>query len=118
MTWEIFVYPVLVSDSSFISIIRDEVLIADPMVSTFFTIFTIIIFIGVVLFSIALLRTKEFSKVAVVLFLTGAILYAIGGIFIGIIGVVMLGAGSFILGMNFIKSKQETDDSFVTAEGN
>jgi hypothetical protein len=105
LTWEVFIYPVLVSNESTIHIIRDETLLRSPLVSIFLTTFAVIIALGVLIFSIALLRSSEFYKVGTILFLIGALLYAVGGIFIGVIGVIMFAAGSFILGFNLIKGK-------------
>ncbi len=105
LTWEIFIYPVLVADESSIGIIRDEILISHPIVSVFFTLFIIIITLGVLLFGITLLRSKEFNKVSSALFLVGVILYAVGPLFIAVLGVIMFAVGSFILGLNLIKRK-------------
>lgn len=105
LTWEIFIYPVLVSDQSTIGIIRDETLLHHPLVSIFLMAFAIIIALGVLIFAVALLRSSEFYKVGTILFLIGAILYAAGGLFIGVIGVIIFAAGSFILGLNLIKGK-------------
>lgn len=100
--WEIFVYPAIVSHAPSIALLRDRILLLHPQVCLFRTLAETTIFLGVVLFCAALIRSKIFPKIAGILILCGALIYALGpilNIYIGIAGVVVLSAGCFILGI-------------------
>lgn len=70
----------------------------------------ITILIGVVLFCITLIRSREFPKSAGILILGGAIIYAVGpmiNIYLAIAGVVVLSIGCFVLGYRMLSKVVE-----------
>ncbi len=105
LTWEIFIYPIIASHESSVVLLRDNIMLADPLFSLFSMLFMVTIVLGVFIFSIALFRSKVFHKAGAGLFLLGAVLYAVGPIFIGLLGIGLFSVGCFILGMNLIKQK-------------
>lgn len=110
VTWEIFVYPAIVSHVPSIALFRDKILFLHPQIRLFRTLAVITIFLGVVLFCSTLIRSKVFPKSAGVLILCGALIYAVGpmiNIYIAILGVVILSAGCFILGIKMFLDAKE-----------
>lgn len=108
LTWEIFLYPAIASHEPSLILFREEILFGHSLVSLFGMIFSATILLGVLLFGIALIRFKEFKKTGGVLFLSGAVIYAIGPaayLYISILGVVIFAAGCFLLGMNIIRQE-------------
>ncbi|MCX7711122.1 MAG: hypothetical protein N2484_14890 [Clostridia bacterium] len=106
LTWEIFLYPVFVSYKPSAALLRDNIMLNHPMVSIFNYLFMITIFLGVLLFGIALIRFPGFKKIGGILFLAGALIYAVApSIYLSIISVLAFSAGCFILGMNLMKQE-------------
>jgi hypothetical protein len=106
VTWEIFLYPVIAGNQSSILLFKDSVLKNSNLIIAFKNVASITIFIGIVLFCIALVRSKEFPKSAGLLIFTGALLYGLGpilSIFIAIGGIVILSIGCLIAGLKLIK---------------
>jgi hypothetical protein len=105
VTWEIFVYPAIVSHGPSIALFRDKILFLHPQVRLFRTLAETTIFLGVVIFCTVLIRSRAFPKSGGILILCGALIYAIGpmlNIYIGIAGVLILSAGCFILGTRLL----------------
>jgi hypothetical protein len=101
VTWEIFIYPVLVSYPPSIALIREKILFLHPLGGLYRILAETTIFIGILFFCLSLLRGKIFPKSAGYAILCGALIYAIGpmiNIYLAIAGVVILSAGCFILG--------------------
>ncbi len=101
ITWEIFVYPIIVGFEPSIALFRDKILMQHPQFILFRWLASIAIFLGVILFCITLIRSREFPKSAGILILCGAIIYAVGpviNIYLAIAGVVILSIGCFIVG--------------------
>ena len=110
ITWEIFIYPVLAENSSSIFLLRDKVLLVNPLVILFKWLSVVSIFVGVVLFCISLIRSKEFPILAGYAVLCGAILYGIGPmiqIYLAIIGVLILSLGCFFIGYRMLSQQGE-----------
>jgi hypothetical protein len=110
ITWEIFIYPVLAENSSSIFLLRDRVLFVSPLVVLFKWLSLISIFVGVILFCISLIRSKEFPKLSGYLVFCGAILYGIGPmihIYLAVIGVVILSLGCFFIGYRMLSQRGE-----------
>ena len=106
LTWEIFLYPVIVAYEPAVPLLSENIMINHPLVTIFSIIFSASVLLGVLLFGIVLIRSKVFQKIGGILFLTGAILYAVGSMFtvyLGILGVLMFAAGCLILGINLMK---------------
>ncbi len=102
LTWEIFMYPVIAGYAPSIPLLSNNIMKLHPLFSMFRLMFQLTIFLGVILFSAALLRSREFPKSAGILILCGAVIYAVGPmlwVYLGLIGVFILSAGCFILGL-------------------
>ncbi len=101
ITWEIFVYPAILSHTPSIPLFSESILMHHPMIALFHYIFQAFLALGVILFSITLIRSKEFHKSSGILIFSGAIIYAVGpmlSVYIAILGVVILSAGCVVLG--------------------
>jgi len=104
-TWEIFVYPIIVGFEPSIALFRDRILMQHPQFILFRWLASITIFVGVILFCVTLIRSREFHKSAGILILCGALIYAVGpviNIYLAIAGVVILSIGCFILGYKML----------------
>jgi hypothetical protein len=101
VSWEIFVYPIIVSYTPSLPLFSEKILTQHPQFILFRWLASTIIFIGVILFCITLIRSREFPKSAGILILCGAVIYAVGpilNVYLAIAGVLMLSVGCFILG--------------------
>ena len=108
VTWEIFLYPVLATNQNSIFLLKDIVFHNDPGIILFRILASATIFIGIVLFCIALIRSKEFPRIAGILIFIGAIIYGIGPmitVLIAIGGIVIFSIGCLMLGLNLIKGQ-------------
>ena len=109
-TWEIFVYPIKVGFEPSIALFRDRILMQHPQFILFRWLASITIFVGVILFCVTLIRSREFHKSAGILILCGALIYAVGpviNIYLAIAGVVILSIGCFILGYKMLFDVKE-----------
>jgi hypothetical protein len=105
VTWEIFIYPIIVSYAPSIPLFRDKILTQHPQFILFRWMASVTIFIGVILFCITLIRSREFPKSAGILILCGAVIYAVGpilNVYLAIAGVLILSIGCFILGYTML----------------
>jgi hypothetical protein len=101
VTWEVFVYPAIVSYAPAVDLFKNRLLWDHPLIVLYRNVLHITIFLGVVLFCKMLIKAKEFPKMAGILFLVGAVTYAVCASFnmyLEILGVLILSAGCFILG--------------------
>ncbi len=110
ITWEIFIYPIIVGYEPSIALFRDRILLQHPQFILFRLFASITIFVGVILLCIMLIRSREFPKSAGILIFCGAIIYAVGpliNIYLAIAGVVILSIGCFILGYKMLFNVME-----------
>ncbi len=110
ITWEIFIYPIIVGYEPSIALFRDKILMQHPQFILFRWFASITIFVGVILLCIMLIRSREFPKSAGILILCGAIIYAVGpviNIYLAIAGVVILSIGCFIVGYKMLFNVME-----------
>jgi len=110
ITWEIFVYPIIVGYEPSIALFRDKILMQHSQFVLFRWLASVTIFLGVILFCITLIRSREFPKSAGILILCGAIIYTVGpmiNIYLAIAGVVILSIGCFILGYKMLFDMKE-----------
>jgi predicted PurR-regulated permease PerM len=87
---------------------RDFVIQHNSLVGVFRGIASSTIFIGIILFCIALIRSKSFPKLAGILIFIGAFLYGLGpllSVVIPIIGIFILSIGWLILGLNLMRKQ-------------
>ena len=102
---EIFLYPIIVSYTPALALFRDKILMEHPQFILFRWIASITILIGVVLFCITLIRSRDFPKSAGILILCGAVIYAVGpmiNIYLAIAGVLILSIGCFLIGYTML----------------
>ena len=101
VTWEIFIYPAIISYGPAVPLFRDKILFLHSQVGLFRLLAEWTIIPGVILFSRSLIKSSEFPKISGFLILFGAVIYAIGpmiNIYLAIAGVLALSAGCFIMG--------------------
>lgn len=109
VTWEIALYPAIVRHGPSVPLFSERILWFSPEVKRFRSLAELTIFLGVILFSKALIQSKEFPKIAGILIASGAVVYAVGpaiNIYLAILGVVVLSAGCFILGRRLMSAAQ------------
>lgn len=107
VTWEIWLYPIIARQSTTATLFKDGIIEHDFAVVLFEGISNISILLGIILFCLAIIRSKEFSKVAGILIFTGAIVYAVVPVLlISIAGIVILSLGCLSLGMTLIRGKK------------
>jgi len=110
VTWEIFVYPIIVSYAPSISLFRDKILLEHPQFILFRWMASVTILIGVILFCITLIKSRDFPKSAGILILFGAVIYAVGpmiNIYLAIAGVLILSIGCLIVGYTMLFNVRE-----------
>jgi len=104
-SWELFLYPVIAKNATSVFLLRDKVILFSPEFVTFRTILGVSIFLGVILFCISIIRSKEFSIISALLILVGSVVYAISpmlNVTIEIVSIVMLSSGCFLLGKKLL----------------
>jgi hypothetical protein len=104
ITWELCIDPVIASRPESVFLLRDMVLFNDPVTAGFRLASTLTIFVGTVLFSIALYRSREYPKAAAILTGLGALVYGIGpmvSIFVAIAGIVTFSIGCLLIGARY-----------------
>jgi len=105
LTWEIFLYPVLANSPSVSHIFNDKTILNDPAVGFFLTLFSVVTFLGYILFGISIFRTNFFYKISGILMCLGPTLY-IGSIFIPFleaIGAALFAVSLITMGYKLIK---------------
>lgn len=108
VTWELFLYPVIASHPESAFLLSKGIIKHDPYVVIFSEVSATTIFIGVVLFCLALHRSDEYPKAAAPLIFSGAIVYAVSpavSIMASIAGIFVLAIGCSLLGAHLLKPK-------------
>jgi hypothetical protein len=108
VSWEIFLYPVISSNQASMFLFRDFVIQHNSLVGIFKGIAGGAIFIGIILFCIALVRSKSFPKSAGILIFIGAFLYGLGpllSVLLAIGGIFILSIGCSVLGLSLMKNR-------------
>ena len=109
VTWEIFLYPIIAAHPESAFLLRDRIIWHDAAVSVFRLTASGTIFIGIVLFCLALIRSDEFPKAGAVLVFAGALVYGLGpmfSVFVAIAGIIALSIGCLLLGMRLIQGQR------------
>ncbi|MBU1077945.1 MAG: hypothetical protein KKH98_11675 [Spirochaetes bacterium] len=107
VTWEICLYPVIARQLTAAPLLRDGIIKHDLAVVLFRNISSISILLGIILFCLAIIRSKVFPKIAGILIFFGALAYALGPVFlIRISGIFILSTGCLILGLELIRGKK------------
>jgi hypothetical protein len=106
VTWEIFLWPVIASHRESQFLLRDFIIKNSALVATFRVIASITIFLGIILFCIALIRSKSFPKLGGILIFIGAFMYGLGpliSVIVAMAGIFILSIGCTIIGLSLIK---------------
>jgi hypothetical protein len=106
VTWEIFLFPIIARDPSAVTLLRDGILRHHPLIVVFKTSASVTIFLGILLFCFALVRSKQFPKAAGILIFVGALAYGSGpliSVVVAIGGIVVLSMGCLILGLKLMR---------------
>jgi hypothetical protein len=93
--------------------LRDGILRDHPLVHAFKAGASATIFLGILLFCFALVRSKEFPKAAGILIFVGALVYALGPVLsmmVAIGGIVVLAIGCLLLGLELIRDRHRCGD--------
>ena len=108
VTWEIFLWPVIASNQTSLFLLKDFVIKNTALVVTFREIASITIFAGIILFCIALIRSKSFPKLGGILIFIGAFMYGLGpllSVIVAMAGIFILSIGCTIIGLSLIKKQ-------------
>jgi hypothetical protein len=100
VTWELCVYPMLARNAGAASLLVDRAMMKDAGVATFRLVAMLSIFAGVVLFCLAIVRSRVLPSLAGLLILAGAVTYGVGpmiSITLAHVGIVVLAAGCLVL---------------------
>jgi hypothetical protein len=93
--------------------LRDGILWDHPLVHAFKAGASATIFLGILLFCFALVRSKEFPKAAGILIFVGALVYALGPVLsmmVAIGGIIVLSLGCLLLGLQLIRNQRGRGD--------
>ena len=108
VTWEIFLWPVIASNQMSLFLLRDFVIKNSAPVAAFRWIAGLTILFGIILFCIALIRSKNFPKIGGILIFIGAFLYGLGpllSVIAAMAGIFILSIGCTMIGMNLMKER-------------
>jgi hypothetical protein len=106
VTWEIFLWPIIASHRESLFLLRDFVIKHDPLIGVFKVTASITIFLGIILFCIALVRSKSFPKVGGILIFVGAFMYGLAplvSVIAAIVGIFILSIGCTIIGISMMR---------------
>ena len=100
VTWEICLWPVIASKTVFAPLLGDKILLQSPFVSLLNYSSMGTIFLGIILFCIALVNSKYFPKYGGILIFAGALIYGFGPMLstiIAISGICIFSLGCLII---------------------
>lgn len=106
VTWEYFLYPVIAAHPESAFLIHDKIIRNDPAVTLFRNVSSLVILAGIILFCLALYRSRIYPKPAAVMIFAGALMYAsypATGLLISITGIFILATGCMLLGWRLMK---------------
>ncbi|MDX8126682.1 hypothetical protein QLH52_05275 [Methylomonas sp. OY6] len=106
VTWELFLYPVIVRYPETAFLLRDAVIKNDPAVLAFRISASAAILIGIVLFCLAIYRSAIYPKPAAASIFVGAVVYALGpmiSLYVSIAGIFTFAVGCMLLGVRLLR---------------
>jgi hypothetical protein len=112
VTWEICLYPLFVSQDRFIPLLREGIIKNYPLVGYYRMAAMLTIFAGIVLFCFALIRSRQFPKIAGVFIGAGAIIYGLGSFFppfVPITAISIHSIGFIIVGITLMMTTEKTN---------
>lgn len=104
VTWEIFLYPVIAAHPESGFLLADGIIRNDPAVVLFRAVASLTILAGIVLFSLAVYRSRDYPPTAPALVFIGALTYATGpflSLYLAIAGIFIFAVGCLMLGIEF-----------------
>jgi len=110
VTWEICLWPVIASNEAFAPLLKDFIIQHSALVGVFKSSAMGSIFLGIILFCTALIRSKEFPKAGGILIFAGALIYGFGpmlSVVVAISGICILSVGCLILGLGLFRNRVE-----------
>lgn len=102
LTWELLLDPIVAAHAESAFLLRDGVIARDPGMAIFRWVFLSTIVVGALLFGLAIYRSNQFPKPAIVLIVVGAAVYAVGpvvSVLLAIGGVIMVAGGGLLIGV-------------------
>ena len=102
LTWELVLDPIIAAHSESAFLLREGVILTNPAMVAFRWIFVASLIVGALLFGLAVYRSHQFPKAAVVLIVVGAVVYASGSsvsVFVAISGVILFAVGGVLIGV-------------------
>ena len=102
LTWELVMDPIIAAHSESAFLLREGVILTNPAMVAFRWIFVASLIVGALLFGLAVYRSHQFPKAAVVLIVVGAVVYASGSsvsVFVAISGVILFAVGGVLIGV-------------------
>ena len=109
VTWEVCLYPVIARNQSSALIFKESILKHSFAFIAFRSVASLSILLGIVLFCVMLIRSKEFPKSAGILIFIGALLYGFGPmltISMAMGGIIILSIGCFQVGLKLINQPE------------
>lgn len=106
VTWEIFLYPVIAGTAP--SLFTEFIIYHNAHVALYRGAASLTIFLGILLFCFALVRSK-FPKAAGILIFAGALIYGLGpmlSVLAAMGGIVILSVGCLVLGLSLMKEQK------------
>jgi len=96
---ETFIYPAIVSNQDGIALFRGDALMTHPAAQAFDIIFIALMGAGIVIFGIALIRSKVYPIIGGILLILGIVLYAaVPVFFVNLAGILIFAAACSIIG--------------------
>ena len=102
LTWELVLDPIIAAHSESAFLLREGVILTNPAMVAFRWMFVASLIVGALLFGLAVYRSHQFPKAAVVLIVVGAVVYASGSsvsVFVAISGVILFAVGGVLIGV-------------------
>lgn len=101
LTWELLLDPIIAGHPDSAFLLRDRVIATNSAMMAFQWVVLTTTSVGAPLFGFAVFRSRQFPRVAVLLIVLGAVVYAIGpriSVFLGVGGVIMFALGGALIG--------------------
>ena len=108
VTWEILIWPIIAAHQNSLFLLKDFVIKQDPSVVMFRIAGSATIFVGIILFCTALVRSGRFPKLGGILIFAGAFLYGLGplvSLIVAIAGIFIFSIGCTMIGVSTIKNQ-------------
>ena len=106
VSWEIFLYPTIGAHTGAVELFRDGIIHHATLTLIFRLLASGTILLGIVLFCLTLIHSREFPRSAGILIFVGALVYSLGallGVFAAIAGIITLAVGCLLLGLKLIR---------------